>query len=348
MEENEIDLNALPEASNVTDDDEFIVVDRFDVITQSENQNRKINYTTLKDQIIPESPRNGIPGIDGDKGIEGDSGPTGDNGATGDKGERGLRGLQGYFGFGGIKGAKGETGNLGNKGYKGTTGSTGLVGDDGPKGTIGDSGDDGIKGHRGFRGDRGDVGDKGQLGPKGLRGEFNSKIFTGKKGDKGPTGFSRKGSNGQLGEKGNRGDRGERGQRGPSGRDFLNIELKASDMTGDKWVKKDLNGELTFNDTRKVGYTKNSRFLVKVNKGVYFGKWKTQNDLYAEVCLQNADPVKGPTTFSGFLLGLADDKMYPVMLMPYSLSQNFILKVCVFDGYTRFDLPYEIYECDEY
>ena len=348
MEENEIDLNALPEASDIEDDDEFIVVDKFDIITELGNQHRKINYVTLKDQIIPENPRKGARGIDGDKGIEGDSGPTGDKGARGDKGEPGLQGLRGYFGFGGIKGVKGEKGDLGNKGYKGTTGSTGLVGDDGFEGDVGESGDPGLTGSRGFRGDHGQDGDKGQLGPKGLRGDFNSKIFTGKKGEKGPAGFSRKGSKGQRGEKGNRGDRGDRGHRGRPGRDFLNIEVKASDMTGDRWIKKDLEGELIFNDTRMVGYSENSRFLIKVNKGSYFGKWKTQNDLYAEVCLQNADPVKGPTIFSGFLLGLVDDRMYPVMLMPYSSGQNFILKVCAFDGYTRFDLPYEIYECDEY
>lgn len=348
MEENEIDLNELSEASELADNDEFIVVDKIDATTELENQNRKINYATLKDQIVPESPRKGTSGVDGDVGSEGDPGPTGDKGEKGDKGQRGLQGLRGYFGFGGIKGEKGEKGNLGSKGYTGTTGSTGLVGDDGMKGEVGDSGDEGIAGPRGFRGEQGDEGDKGQIGLKGLRGDFNSKILTGKKGDKGPSGFSRKGSKGQKGEKGDRGDRGERGKRGYTGRDFLNIELKASDMTGDTWIKKDLDGELTFNDTRMVGYSRNSRFLIKVKKGAYFGKWKTQNDLYAEVCLQNADSVKGPTTFSGFMFGIIDEKMYPVMLMPYSSGQNFILKVCVFDGYNRFDLPYEIYECDEY
>ena len=345
MEEHEINLNDLPESSEISNDDEFIVVDKYEPLTELQNQNKKINYSTFKEQIIPENPRSGLRGDRGDKGIPGMSGRKGEKGNKGLKGNQGIQGLPGYFGFNGLKGEKGNTGELGDKGIIGSSGTKGLPGESGSKG---ETGDPGINGPRGLRGDKGELGDKGNKGIKGIPGDFNTKILLGKKGDKGPSGFGRKGAKGTKGLKGDRGDRGDRGRRGPTGSDIRNIELEASDMSGEKWVKIDTINELSFKDTTKTAYNENSRLLIKVNKGIYFSKWKTQNDLYAEVCLQNADSVKGPTVFSGYMLGLSDDKLYPIMLMPYSTNQNFLLKVCVFDGNVRFDLPYEIYECDEY
>ena len=74
--------------------------------------------------------------------------------------------------------------------------------------------------------------------------------------------------------------------------------------------------------------------------------------------MQNADFVKGPTLVSGFLESITNSSLYPVIIMPHehtdltnpdkSKRHRYYLKVCVFDGHQRYDLPYEVYECDEY
>ena len=66
------------------------------------------------------------------------------------------------------------------------------------------------------------------------------------------------------------------------------------------------------------------------------------------MCLQNTDFIKGPTTTSGYLEYISTTTPYPILLMPYSEGSSYTLKLCVIEGMTRYDLPYEVFECDEF
>jgi hypothetical protein len=352
MSDHELDIENLPNRVSIGSSDELVVVDKSITTGPDATANgktSKILFSDLGNQILPSSPNKGTKGSTGIKGeMGGGGGSTGSKGYVGETGLPGISGTRGYRGFSGEKGENGEPSQTGLLGQPGSIGPRGDVGLDGSPGQLGEKGNTSLSGPRGYRGDIGDTGILGYQGSKGNKGSVGMSVVTGYKGQKGPTGYSRKGERGEMGQVGDRGNKGTKGEKGKTGVDDENVEFLASDMIGTAWSQSNISGELMFSDTRSTGYNPNSRLLIKVSKGNYFGKWKTNNDLYCEVCLQNTDFVKGPTITSGYLEFISDGVPYPVMLMPHSIGSAHSLKVCVFDGTTRYDLPYKVFECDEF
>lgn len=361
MNPNKIELENLSEIAVVQGSDQFVLVDKS--ITHGNDatdsgKTSKISFFQLSGQLIPPPPANGSAGVKGSKGEPGPRGAVGVKGIPGPKGTTGITGPRGDYGMPGQDGAKGPKGHKGDIGVKGRPGRRGDLGLEGLRGYRGEPGSPGKKGPVGYHGDTGEPGIKGLPGAKGPKGSYGTTQLSGHKGQKGPAGYGQKGLKGNKGERGIRGQKGVKGRKGPVGRDTQNIVVTASDMEGNAWSETNLQNGLSFRDTASTGYNPNSRLLIKVRKGIYFNKWRTANDLYAEVCLQNADFVKGPTLVSGFLESTVDSTLYPVIIMPHehtditnptpSERHKYHLKVCVFDGHRRYDLPYEVYECDEY
>ena len=213
------DLDAI---SEISDDDEFIIVDTSVESKHGEDgtTSTKISFGDLKTDVLSQST---LDGVKGDKGDPGQKGEPGSKGEPGNQGEHGIRGNIG------------ETGDAGEKGYKGFSGAKGHVGDiglpgaSGNRGSVGQTGQKGIKGSRGNVGEQGDVGD---MGPTGLTGFTGSKGNLGQKGEPADVVVGRTGSVGTPGKKvsgikgfkGFRGpasnERGDPGLRGPQGKSF--------------------------------------------------------------------------------------------------------------------------------
>tara|TARA_B100002019_G_scaffold82815_1_gene71546 strand:- start:4370 stop:4780 length:411 start_codon:yes stop_codon:yes gene_type:complete len=112
-------ISELNEVSSVTDNDEFLFVDKEGSGADSGvgGKTAKIKFSNLKKSlgVISTNGSDGSDGEDGSngsgtKGQKGEPGFTGDKGARGEKGESAPRGINGSDGQDGEKGEKGNTG----------------------------------------------------------------------------------------------------------------------------------------------------------------------------------------------------------------------------------------------
>lgn len=207
-------VSELDSIQNLSDDDEFVVIDKNMTNgndASSTGKTSKVSLAQLKNEIGTKGlkgdlGKQGEKGIKGNSGIQGVTGAKGLPGFKGDVGEPGISGEDGIKGYRGGKGQRGSKGLPGEKGFKGRKGNTIGPGGTGNPGPVGD------RGGLGERGEKGPLGQKGQKGTKGIKGEVG---FDGDRSIAGDTGF--KGYIGAFGAKGTGGDQGDRGDPGNKG-----------------------------------------------------------------------------------------------------------------------------------
>ena len=207
-------ISELDSIQNLSDDDEFVVIDKNMINgndASSTGKTSKVSLAQLKNEIGTKGLKGdlgkpGEKGIKGNSGIQGVTGAKGLPGFKGDVGEPGISGEDGIKGYRGGKGQRGSKGLPGEKGFKGRKGNTIGPGGTGNPGPVGD------RGGLGERGEKGPLGQKGQKGAKGIKGEVG---FDGDRSIAGDTGF--KGYIGAFGAKGTGGDQGDRGDPGNKG-----------------------------------------------------------------------------------------------------------------------------------
>ena len=171
-------ISELNQIQNLSDNDEFVIVDKSTTSgtdASSTGKTAKATLWQLKDAISAsgEKGQKGQPGQDGDTGLPGKDGNDGPRGYKGDRGDRGYKGETGQKGFMGGEGPRGYKGQRGEAGMPGAPGDPGIPGNRGYKGDPGDPGATGFKGQKGEGGESGNsgpAGDPGKSGDKGIKG----------------------------------------------------------------------------------------------------------------------------------------------------------------------------------
>ena len=167
-------ISELDQIQSLSNDDEFMVVDKSTTSGEdasSSGKTTRVTLNQLKEAVSASGAKGergtqGVQGAQGPKGNQGSQGAQGAQGATGPKGDpgaQGSQGAQGATGPGGQKGATGATGANGSQGQKGATGATGANGSQGQKGATGATGPGGQKGATGAKGATGSAGSHGNV-----------------------------------------------------------------------------------------------------------------------------------------------------------------------------------------
>ena len=172
-------ISELNQIQNLSDNDEFVIVDKSTTSgtdASSTGKTAKATLWQLKDAISAsgEKGQKGQPGQDGDTGLPGKDGNDGPRGYKGDRGDRGYKGETGQKGFMGDDGPRGYKGQRGEAGMPGAPGDPGVPGERGYKGDVGDPGATGFKGQKGEGGKNGNAGPAGDPGKSGDKGDKGS------------------------------------------------------------------------------------------------------------------------------------------------------------------------------
>ena len=196
-------ISELDQIQSLSNDDEFMVVDKSTTSGEdasSSGKTTRVTLNQLKEAVSASGAKGerGAQGARGATGSAGSNGATGAQGATGARGATGSQGQKGQAGSNGATGATGQKGQAGSNGSQGATGSRGATGSQGQKGVPGAS----IRGATGSSGARGATGSSGANGAKGQKGQAGStgaRGATGSQGQRGLTGVGQKGQKGLTG-----------------------------------------------------------------------------------------------------------------------------------------------------
>jgi len=161
-------ISELDQIQSLSNDDEFMVVDKSTTSGMDASSSGKTTRVTLN-QLKEAVSASGAKGERGAQGAQGVQGPKGADGSQGSKGATGASGTS----TNGVKGSTGATGARGPEGQKGATGATG-VGQKGATGSGGQKGANGSQGQKGATGATGSGGQKGATGAKGTAGSPGS------------------------------------------------------------------------------------------------------------------------------------------------------------------------------
>jgi len=216
-------ISELDQIQSLSNDDEFMVVDKSTTSGEDASSSGKTTRVTLN-QLKEAVSASGAKGERGAQGAQGARGATGSAGSNGSNGSTGAQGAQGATGPQGQKGQAGSNGSTGSRGDQGAQGAQGPKGDQGSQGATGPKGDQGARGATGSAGSNGSTGAKGQKGQAGSTGATGAKgsvgaSIRGATGLKGAPGVGAKGQKGQGGSGGQKGQKGLTGvgQKGASG-----------------------------------------------------------------------------------------------------------------------------------